>query len=481
MRRCYACLILICLLLATLGGWAQYDPKKVCRVEDGRLVLTLDLRWNAAQRREIARLYDLDSALQAGAFALKPVIADKGSTWTTRKLDANRFELSKDQEKSGGKDNGQDKIFLLDDKSVDIWTANERESVPYGVNRNTRNSVLQLSPGKVRFFMPGHRIARSVYLSGSFNSWSTRRTPMQASDSGWMVTLDLQPGKYTYKFIVDGRWTNDSYNKLLEDDTQGGHNNVFFCYNYKFVLNGFSSARRVIVSGSFNGWNATELRMIHFGGSWMLPLYLREGTHAYKFIVDQHWITDPAGKVNRPDGAGHNNTFVGIGDTMYFRLKGYPKAHKVAVVGNFNVWNSGELFMEKTDGGWVLPYVLAPGNYEYKFVVDGQWITDPGNPYLSGEGNQTNSFLTVKPNVLFKLEKHADARKVSVSGSFNGWNSNGYRMSQNNGVWSLPMHLRPGKHTYKFRVDNKWITDPGNELWEENEYNTGNSIIWIDP
>ena len=46
--------------------------------------------------------------------------------------------------------------------------------------------------------------------------------------------------------------------------------------------------------------------------------------------------------------------------------------------------------------------------------------------------------------------------------------------------WIFKVHLYPGKHLYKFIVDGKWILDPGNKLWEQNEYNTGNSVVWID-
>jgi hypothetical protein len=481
MRIVTACIFSFCLLLTALAASAQYDPKKVCRVEDGRLIFTFDKRWNAAQRLEISRLYDLDSALMAGAFAQNPVILEKSNTWVTRKLDANRFELSKEQKTTSGKENGQGKIFLLDDKSVDIRTANERESVPYGINHLTRATVVQLPAGKVRFFIPGRRDARSVFLSGSFNSWSTRNTPMNSCDSGWTATLTLLPGKYTYKYIIDGKWTNDSYNKLHENDTYHGYNNVFFCYNYRFALNGYPNARNIVVAGSFNSWNEKELRMIKFRGSWVIHLYLREGTHAYKFLVDKEWITDPANKVTRPDGMGHQNSFLGIGDTLFFRLQGYTGAEKVAVAGNFNVWNQGELFMEKTAWGWHLPYVLAPGNYEYKFIVDGEWISDPGNPYKASEDEQSNSVLVVKPNHIFRLIQHSDAKKVGLSGSFNGWSKPGYRMSQRDGDWFLPLHLKPGKHTYKFVVDGKWIIDPGNEFWEENEYGTNNSVLWIEP
>jgi hypothetical protein len=49
------------------------------------------------------------------------------------------------------------------------------------------------------------------------------------------------------------------------------------------------------------------------------------------------------------------------------------------------------------------------------------------------------------------------------------------------GKWTLPVYLAPGKYTYKFIVDNHWITDPGNPLWEDNEYGTNNSVLWITP
>jgi 1,4-alpha-glucan branching enzyme len=237
----------------------------------------------------------------------------------------------------------------------------------------------------------------------------------------------------------------------------------------------------VLVTGSFNQWNEEELRMIRFRGKWVLYLYLREGTHAYKFIVDKEWITDPANKMTRPDGTGHMNSFLGMGDTLFFYLNKYPNANKVVLSGNFNAWNTGELFMEKTSDGWQLPYVLAQGNYEYKFIVDGKWITDPGNPFTIGDGDFMNSFLPVKPNHTFRLEKHSDASKVFLAGSFNDWNTNGYRMKERDGTWIFPLYLKPGKYTYKFIVDDKWILDPSNNLWEENEYGTNNSVLWINP
>lgn len=48
-------------------------------------------------------------------------------------------------------------------------------------------------------------------------------------------------------------------------------------------------------------------------------------------------------------------------------------------------------------------------------------------------------------------------------------------------MWIYPVFLKPGKYTYKFIVDGKWLIDPANETWEGNEYSTGNSVLWIEP
>ena len=84
-------------------------------------------------------------------------------------------------------------------------------------------------------------------------------------------------------------------------------------------------------------------------------------------------------------------------------------------------------------------------------------------------------------NHTFILKLYPSAGNVMVTGSFNQWNADGWRMTKKDGQWILPVHLNPGKYTYKFVVDGKWIMDPMNDLWEDNEYGTGNSVVWIEP
>ena len=51
---------------------------------------------------------------------------------------------------------------------------------------------------------------------------------------------------------------------------------------------------------------------------------------------------------------------------------------KVHLVGDFNQWTPMAMLRQK-DGSFAMVVKLAPGNYEYKFVVDGQWRVDPDN------------------------------------------------------------------------------------------------------
>ena len=48
---------------------------------------------------------------------------------------------------------------------------------------------------------------QEVFLAGSFNDWDPTGTPMESQgDGSWQAELELAPGRYEYKFIVDGTW-----------------------------------------------------------------------------------------------------------------------------------------------------------------------------------------------------------------------------------------------------------------------------------
>ena len=66
-----------------------------------------------------------------------------------------------------------------------------------------------------------------------------------------------------------------------------------------------------------------------------------------------------------------------ISRQVTFRLHA-PKASAVFLAGNFNGWNTRAFALKKAEKGeWQITINLLPGIYEYKFVVDGQWRSDP--------------------------------------------------------------------------------------------------------
>ena len=49
--------------------------------------------------------------------------------------------------------------------------------------------------------------AQAVFLAGIFNGWDPAATPMIKDAKGnWDVALALPPGRYEFKFVVDGQW-----------------------------------------------------------------------------------------------------------------------------------------------------------------------------------------------------------------------------------------------------------------------------------
>lgn len=56
-----------------------------------------------------------------------------------------------------------------------------------------------------------------------------------------------------------------------------------------------------------------------------------------------------------------------------------PQAKDVSLVGSFNKWNPIKKIMKANPKGeWITRVILSEGEHHYKFVVDGEWINDPG-------------------------------------------------------------------------------------------------------
>jgi hypothetical protein len=80
--------------------------------------------------------------------------------------------------------------------------------------------------GNAMFRLKGHPNARVVAVAGSFNDWNQSQVLCGKEGDEWVCRIDLAPGKYTYKFIIDGDWILDPANPDTEDDERGHTNSV---------------------------------------------------------------------------------------------------------------------------------------------------------------------------------------------------------------------------------------------------------------
>jgi len=98
-------------------------------------------------------------------------------------------------------------------------------------------------------------------------------------------------------------------------------------------------------------------------------------------------------KVNEDGLGAQQPEQVKVSVEFMLRVEG---AESVAIAGSFNDWNPKQTPMRRTGDMWQARMELPRGRYEYRFVVDGKWSSDPNakecaaNPFGS-----SNSVLNV--------------------------------------------------------------------------------------
>ncbi len=289
--------------------------------------------------------------------------------------------------------------------------------------------------------------AGAVFLAGEFNNWSDSANPMVVKDGVWTLTMDLAVGSYQYKFVVDGNWMADPNNPDTAEDGFGGSNSLITVGGEGAVTstatatatgNGdvavtFSceapGASAVYLAGDFNGWSDSVQQMTNADGTWTSVLELSPGDYMYKFVIDGTWTADSGNPNTAEDGFGGQNSLLHVpaGKTAIKASAGGTAAPgsasatttkddgsmrsvefsytpvisgvgNVFLAGSFNDWNDAKTKMldADNDGTYTVTLLLSQGEYQYKFVVDGNWQADPNNPTTAEDGfGGSNSVLTV--------------------------------------------------------------------------------------
>lgn len=117
---------------------------------------------------------------------------------------------------------------------------------------------------------------------------------------------------------------------------------------------------------------------------------------------------------------------------------------------------------------------------DYRIIVDGLWINDPGNPEtaLSNGGfrvsrikipdylkHKSSGPLIENGRTVRFFFSGKSGQSVYLSGNFNNWDPFMLKMEENPedpGFYSISIRIPPGKQYYTFIADGREITDPGN-------------------
>ncbi|HNW39943.1 MAG TPA: glycogen-binding domain-containing protein, partial [Candidatus Omnitrophota bacterium] len=64
--------------------------------------------------------------------------------------------------------------------------------------------------------------AKEVFIAGEFNNWKLDENSRMVKNNGcWTKRLNLDNGKYRYRFVIDGNWSEDPSNPLTQLNTYG--------------------------------------------------------------------------------------------------------------------------------------------------------------------------------------------------------------------------------------------------------------------
>jgi CubicO group peptidase (beta-lactamase class C family) len=129
----------------------------------------------------------------------------------------------------------KDEFVMEDDFAVHFIfnrdTAGNVDSYKFKVPRFERTlkrlpNVAPSLQGNTTFHLKGYADAKIVNLAGTFNDWKPSAIVCGKENAEWVCRVDLKPGKYLYKFIVDGTWIIDPANSTTETDERGNVNSV---------------------------------------------------------------------------------------------------------------------------------------------------------------------------------------------------------------------------------------------------------------
>ncbi len=110
-------------------------------------------------------------------------------------------------------------------KSAEAWkkayALNKKSDYPQTIANHLMNvaETTDTAKKKITFKLADFMNARFVTVAGSFNNWNNAMQPMHWINGAWETAIQVAPGTYRYKFVVDGVWITDPKNPNFNKDS----------------------------------------------------------------------------------------------------------------------------------------------------------------------------------------------------------------------------------------------------------------------
>lgn len=320
----------------------------------------------------------------------------------------------------------------------------------------------------------------------------------------------LKKGTYEYKVAYGHKWSNGEVGTNVKFSLDKDQTVTFIANpDYNICTNDTLSPVVSLIGEIRNkgddNWNTKlqgfEFQPLDSDGKYIYSSFIPEGSYQYKTCQNYAWDNAiPAGASNdsiKVPAGGKFVTFICDvkNKTLYdsinnsdevsvaLGLKVIPKtltspvindngtvtfsyknnsAKEVYVAGNFTDWETHKKAMTKNqDGTWSVTLRLGDdaASYEYKFIVDGNYVVDPSNSNTASDGNST-----------FNFSKYS-GRKIVVPGTIqtfaggSNWDpaSDKTQMTYiGNGLYTLTVKNIPaGSYEYKVAANGSWTENYG--------------------
>lgn len=100
-------------------------------------------------------------------------------------------------------------------------------NAPRGIVQGEPSASTTPTPREILFNLEAPQ-AKEIYIVGDFNNWKpTEENRLSRLEGGkWQKKIGLNPGRYKYKFVVDGEWIADTANNEREQNSFGTFDSV---------------------------------------------------------------------------------------------------------------------------------------------------------------------------------------------------------------------------------------------------------------